>query len=91
MGFILRRRGTEEGRKLGGGPVICMSSIVNDKGKVVSDMPIYTEGYVIDTVYASSSRTLYSYIGNLFVYVCIAAIFVPFIFEIIYKKNKKSE
>ena len=68
-----------------------LTSIVNDKGKVVSDMPIYTEGYVIDTVYASSGRTLYSYIGNLFVYVCIAAIFVPFIFEIIYKKNKKSE
>ncbi len=49
-----------------------MTSIVTDKGKLVRDMPIYTEGYVLDTVYASSGRTLYSYIGNLFVYICIA-------------------
>lgn len=48
-----------------------ITSIVSDKGELVCDMPIYTEGYVIDTVYASSGRTLYSYIGNLFVYLCM--------------------
>ena len=65
-----------------------LTSIVDDKGRVVSVMPIYTEGYIIDTVYASSGRTLYSYIGNLFVYVCIAAIFVSFALEFVYRKNK---
>ena len=65
-----------------------ITSIVNNKGVVVADMPIYEEGYVLDTVYASSGRTLYSYIGNLFVYICLALIFVPFIIDIIYKKKK---
>ncbi len=54
-----------------------ITSIINDKGEIVAEMPIYTEGYVLDTVYASSYRTLYSYIGNLFVYLCIAFIAAP--------------
>jgi apolipoprotein N-acyltransferase len=66
-----------------------ITSIVNNKGKVISDMPIYEEGYVLDTVYASSGRTLYSYIGNLFVYICVALIFVPFVIELIYKKKNR--
>lgn len=49
-----------------------LTSMINDKGEVVADMPIFEEGYILDTVYASSGRTLYSYIGNLFVYLCIA-------------------
>ena len=65
-----------------------ITSVVSDKGEVLSIMPIYQEGYVIDTVYASSARTLYSYIGNLFVYLCAAAIFVPFVVNIWYKKRE---
>ena len=67
-----------------------MTSIVNNKGVVIADMPIYEEGYVLDTVYASNGRTLYSYIGNLFVYLCIVAIFVPFVIEIVYRKKNKA-
>ena len=66
-----------------------ITSVVNDKGEVLSIMPIYEEGYVIDTVYASSTRTLYSYIGNLFVYLCIAFAFAPFVVNIWYKKKVK--
>ena len=66
-----------------------ITSVVNDKGEVLSIMPIYEEGYVIDTVYASSIRTLYSYIGNLFVYLCVAFAFTPFVVNIWYKKKVK--
>ena len=66
-----------------------ITSIVNAKGETLVTMPIFTEGYVIDTVYASSGRTLYSYIGNLFVYVCIAAAIVPFGFELYFALKKR--
>lgn len=66
-----------------------ITSVVSDKGVILSDMPIYEEGYVIDKVYAVSTRTLYSHIGNLFVYFCIAGIFVPLILNIWFKKKAK--
>ena len=64
-----------------------LTSIVNDKGEIIADMPIFEEGYVIETVYASSGRTLYSYIGNLFVYICIAFVLALFGIDIWHKKK----
>lgn len=66
-----------------------ITSVVTDKGEVISIMPIYKEGYVIDTVYAAEGRTLYSYIGNLFVYLCIAVAIVPFAINVYLKKKVK--
>lgn len=65
-----------------------ITSVVSGKGEVLSIMPIYEEGYVIDTVYAVSDRTLYSYIGNLFVYLCIAGAFAPLVINIWHKKKQ---
>ena len=65
-----------------------ITSVVSDKGEIISEMPIYERGYVLDTVYANETRTLYSYVGNLFVYLCIVAVIVPFVFNIWYKKKK---
>lgn len=53
-----------------------ITSFVSDKGDVIERMPIYEEGYIIETVYANSTRTLYSHIGNSFVYFCIGFVFV---------------
>ncbi len=64
-----------------------ITSIVSDKGEVINDMKIYTAGYVIDSVYASSGRTLYSYIGNLFVYICIAGVFAVFVIDLASKRR----
>lgn len=47
-----------------------ITSIVSDKGEIVSELPIFSEGYLVETVYPSGYRTLYSYIGNAFVYLC---------------------
>lgn len=68
-----------------------ISSIVSDKGEVISEMPIYQEGYVLDTVYASSGRTLYSYVGNLFCYLCLAFAVMPLVLELIPKRKKEEE
>ena len=65
-----------------------ITSVVSNKGDVISIMPIYEEGYVIDSIYASNTRTLYSYIGNLFIYLCIGAVVAVNIF---YKKLKIKE
>ena len=82
-------RGVEQGKYTVSCGNTGVTSIVSDKGVVIEDMPIYEEGYVVDTVYASTSRTLYSYIGNLFVYLCIAFVIVMFAYNIWYKKKQK--
>lgn len=68
-----------------------ITSIVSDKGEIVNDIPIYTEDYVLDTVYASSYRTLYSYIGNLFVYVCVALTVATIVWDSLSKARKNKE
>lgn len=83
-------RGVEQGKYTVSCGNTGVTSIASDKGVVISDMPIYEEGYVIDTVYASSGRTLYSYIGNLFVYLCVAFALVPFAHNIWYKRKQKN-
>lgn len=64
-----------------------LTSILSNKGEIVEQMPIFTEGYVVETVYASEGRTLYSYIGNLFVYLCIVVVVFPLSLEAISKKR----
>jgi apolipoprotein N-acyltransferase len=66
-----------------------LTSVIDNKGKVINSMPIFEEGYVLETVYATGGRTLYSYIGNLFVYLCLAAIVAPLAIEIAYKRKNK--
>lgn len=66
-----------------------ITSVVSDKGEIISKMPICKEGYIIETVYASSGKTLYSCIGNLFVYICVLFIIAPIAIEIYKKKSFK--
>lgn len=65
-----------------------ISSIVTDKGEVLGKLPIFTDGYFIETVYPTVHRTLYSYIGNLFVYLCIAFVVSPIIIDKIPRKKR---
>ena len=69
-----------------------MTSIVSDKGEVLEQIPIFEDGYAIGTVRPSSVRTLYSYIGNLFVYLCVAFVIASIIIEgVIRLKNKEND
>lgn len=50
-----------------------ISDIIDPRGKTEGELPPMVEGMTVGTVYMNSARTLYSYIGNLFVYLLIAA------------------
>ena len=65
-----------------------ISSIVSDKGEILGRLPIFTDGYFVETVYPAAHRTLYSYIGNLFVYLCIAFVISPIFVEKILRKKR---
>ncbi len=70
-------RAVEQGRYTVNSGNTGLTSVVTDKGVIKRQMPILTDGYIVETVYPSSFRTLYSYIGNTFVYICIAFALTP--------------
>ena len=51
-----------------------ITDIITPKGKTEGVLAPMTEGMTVGTVYLNTGRTLYSYIGNLFVYLLIAAL-----------------
>ena len=69
-----------------------ISCIISDKGDVACEIGALKEGYFVRDVYSSNHRTLYSYIGNTFVYLLIALVLYPFAEDMIIKiREKKKE
>ncbi|MBQ8357320.1 MAG: apolipoprotein N-acyltransferase [Clostridia bacterium] len=68
-----RLRAIESGRYIIRSADTGISSIIAPDGSVAAELPPLVEGVSISTVYPIASRTLYSYIGNIFVYLLIAA------------------
>ena len=69
-----------------------LSCSITNTGEITDSLPLLSEGYLVCEVKTIESRTLYSYIGNAFVYLCGALVAVPFFYELgcfIYKKCKK--
>ena len=50
-----------------------VSSVINAKGEVLESLDALKTGYVLEEVRLSDRVTVYSVIGNLFAYLCIAA------------------
>lgn len=48
-----------------------ISSIITPEGKLLAATEPLTEGYTAETVYLRSDRTLFSYVGDLFSYLCL--------------------
>ncbi len=65
-------RAIESGRCIVRSANTGVSGIIRADGTNVSSLAPLTEGYVCEEVEIHSFRTLYSYIGNLFVYLCMA-------------------
>lgn len=61
-----------------------VSTIINSRGEELYSLDALTEGQITASVYLKDTRTLYSYIGNSFVYLCIISV----IFCLIYEKIK---
>jgi apolipoprotein N-acyltransferase len=81
-------RAVETGRYLVRSGNTGISSIVTDKGMHLAEVEVLTEGYAVADVEMKNNTTLYTHIGNLFVYLCIAVHVFFFAFEIYLTKRK---
>lgn len=59
-----------------------VSTVISSTGEVLCEIAPLTEGYLTEEVRLIEGRTLYTYIGNLFVYLCLAASLAPIAYEI---------
>ncbi len=86
-----RMRAVEFGRYIARSANTGLSSFITNTGEVTGELEPLTEGYLCAKVTNASHRTLYSIIGNAFVYLCGASVSVLFTYELISKlKANKS-
>ena len=67
-----------------------ISCVITDKGTVTDQLPPFEQGYIVAQVNALTHRTLYSYVGNVFVYLLIAASVLPFVIELVVFLKRRS-
>ena len=73
-----RLRAIENGRYVVRSANTGISSVIDPLGNVKEDLGALERGYVVSEVYMREQRTVYSYIGNTFVYICIALVSIAF-------------
>lgn len=66
-----------------------ISSIITDKGEVLQQLDPQVEGYIVDTVKTTDTRTIYSEIGNVIIFV--AFLFLAFVVFMVKMNEKKRE
>ena len=84
-------RAIESGRYVVRAANTGVSSVITDKGEIISLLGPLKTGYVTASVNTYSHRTVYSYIGNLVVYLSILYVIFLFGFKIVEKKRKGIE
>ena len=67
-------RAIESGRYVARSANTGISSIIDPLGRETKRLGALEDGVIYDDVYMRNNITLYTYIGNLFVYLCIALI-----------------
>ena len=65
-----------------------ISSVITPKGEITESLGALKGGFVIDDIYPTNARTLYSYIGNIFVYIVILLIAIVVFCDKYTIKNK---
>ena len=65
-------RAVETGRYIVRAGNTGISGIITDRGADITTLAPLREGYVVGEIVPTESRTLYSYIGNIFVLLCLA-------------------
>ena len=82
-----RLRAIESGRYVVRSANTGISSIIDPMGNVVKELGALERGYVVSDVSLRDQSTLYTVIGNLFVYLCVAFwVLIAFI-NLLYKGN----
>lgn len=64
-------RAIENGRYVARAATTGVSSFISPTGEMLDTIEPLTEGYVARDVYMLEGRTLFSYVGNVFVYLCM--------------------
>ena len=67
-----------------------ISSVIAPNGKTMESLDALEEGYICTDVYARNERTLYSYLGNFFVYLCVLWVILCCFCEILISNFRKS-
>jgi apolipoprotein N-acyltransferase len=78
-------RAIENGRYVVRSANTGISSIIDPMGNLNVSLPANEEGYITDNVYMRDHLTVYTVIGNIFVYICAAAVCASFCAEWIIK------
>lgn len=84
-------RAVESGRYIARAANTGISAIITNRGEVVEQLEPLVDGMIVKEVEIHTERTLYSYIGNLFVYLCMAFLTIILIMGLcrIPKRNEK--
>ena len=82
-------RAIETGRYLVRSANTGISSIIDPLGRELKRLGALEEGVIYDDVYMRNNITLYTYIGNLFVYLCVVLIAGIIVSDIFSKKYLK--
>ncbi|MBQ7125374.1 MAG: apolipoprotein N-acyltransferase [Clostridia bacterium] len=75
-------RAVESGRDIVRAANTGISSIISKNGEIKAQLPPLVSGYVSEEVTLSSERTLYSYVGNIIVFLSFAYILVLSFFKV---------
>ena len=84
-----RFRAVEFGRYIARSANTGLSSFISNTGAVLDVLPPLTEDYLCENLTVLDSQTLYSKIGNVFVYLCGAFALVPFAYGAFCKLKAK--
>lgn len=83
-------RAIESGRYIARAANTGVSTVISNRGEVLDSLEPLVDGFIVHEVEINRSRTLYSYCGNIFVYLCILCIVMTPLSEIFLKKNFKN-
>ena len=84
-----RFRAVESGRYIARSANTGLSSFISNTGEVMGELPPLTEGYLCTDVVNMNTRTLYSRIGNSFVYLCGFLVLTPLFYEVVIRTKRK--
>ena len=80
-----RFRAVEFGKYVARSANTGLSTFISNTGEIIEELPPLTEGYLCADVVNLNNTTLYSIVGNVFVYLCGALMSIPFAYDAICK------
>ena len=84
-----RLRAIENGRSVARSANTGLSSFITSSGDVISQLPLLERGYLVDDLALHSHKTLYTVIGNTFVYAMGILALTPFACEAVLMIKKR--